>query len=563
MAAQQLIDAQGSFVGGLPSTNNDESRTYQITAVVGCQSGGKSTLLNHAFGTTFPVLDAPKSGRRRTTLGVWGAVRPTNTKSQTIVLDVEGTDSRERGEGAKAFESRTTLFALALADSVIVNMWAHDIGRYSAANYELFETVFAHAVALRRSAGIMSQRAVNVVIVVRDHDGESNVADIKRVLMGDLMNIWESLKVRGISFESLFELDVVALPHKIYSPKAFETEVKYLARRIYGNDKNKKKESQLVPLSGFNALAKAVWEAICKSTGGDGPDSEFSLDLPKHAALAAHFKCGEAISSSFNGPIGVDIEELRSEIESEWRNPISEFGARIDSIVRKAMHEFDEATSSYKNSQVAKGALERRRTEFGSELTMRMTDLRERYLSVCRDYCMNRFEDEFRPMLGGTNGYDRNAKRLANSFIKQYKTLIESAKLPSELDKYIRMKEESEEQSRISKEQNKDDSDVPDMYGDEVQDSDGEEDVEEYSCERFKRDVLRMVDERKRLGELMLPGGLGTAVNGGPRQDPWWKGLLIRAAILFINYLQATQSQRAAFKTQCEHEKQFPPGPSF
>ena len=42
----------------------------------------------------------------------------------------------------KVFERKFSLFALAMADVLIVNMWMHDIGRYNAANYSLLKAVF-------------------------------------------------------------------------------------------------------------------------------------------------------------------------------------------------------------------------------------------------------------------------------------------------------------------------------------------------------------------------------------------------------------------------------------
>ncbi len=90
------------------------------------------------------------------------------------------------------------------------------------------------------------------------------------------------------------------------------------------------------------------------------------------------------------------------------------------------------------------------------------------------------------------------------------------------------------------------------------EDSD-EEGADEFALERFAKDVHRMVEERRRMGELMLPGALGVTA----KQPPWWKGILIRGAILLINYLQASQSHRAALRLQRQHEQDFPPTPTF
>lgn len=588
MATSQLIDAQGSFIGTLPPTDSPTSRDYRIVAVVGCQSGGKSTLLNHAFATSFPVLDAPKRGRRRTTLGIWGALsNPHSSPKPLVVLDVEGTDSRERGEGAKAFESRTTLFTLALSDCVLVNMWAHDIGRYSAANYDLFETVFAHAIALRRSPDSQLKRTVSVLIVIRDHDGESAVSDIRRVLMGDLVNIWESLRVKDLAFQDVFHIDVITLPHKVYAPGAFETEVRGLSRRVAA-EVDRRTEAQPVPLEAFDALARSVWQSVCDATGDaqDGAlphSAAFSLDLPRQATLAAHFRCGEAVTALWQGDLGQRVEALRGDIETNWQKPVANYASRIDELVDDAFAEYDKSVSAYREGGVAAEAAVKRREELGVQLAAKVGELRERHLSVCYDYCMNGFDDKFRPLLGGTQGFERSSRRLAKTYVSQYRSLVETASVPSVLKQYLEAK--NEQDGNIDGGDGDGNADEGDGNADEgdafetsfslveehdaldvrlgLVDSDADEDEDVYSVERFSRDVMGKVEERKRMGELMLPGANGGFTAGGVKREPWWKGLLIRGVILLINYLQATQGQRAALKWHRQHEKEFPPEPSF
>lgn len=586
MSERQIVDPDGVFVGGLDVTSvPPTARNYTIVAVVGCQSGGKSTLLNAAFGTSFPVLDAPRSGRRRTTLGVWAALGAVATRGRkkkappVVVLDVEGADSRERGDGAKAFESRTALFALALADVVVVNMWAHDIGRYSAANYELFETVFAHASELRKGGRVFSAaKTVRIVMVVRDHDGESALADIRRVLLGDLENIWEGLGVEGVRFESLFKFEIVLLPHKIYSPEDFQENVSSFAKRF----EEPVGGMQAVPIVGLEALAKSVWEAVCRTTGGGSSDG-FTLDLPKHAALAAHYSCGEVVVKLVDGEFGARIDGLRHEIEAEWRHPVHEFGAKVTCIVREALESYDEQAVPYKSVDGG-DAFAHRRDEMLVALADRLSVVSDRYLATCRDTCMNGFEDEFRSMLGGVQGFARESRRLANVYIKQYKTLVDGARLPSVLQPYVARKEQAEKVSRAEEASNGraeeeagpgEEGFVP--VGDDgapqaspalpIVDSDDEDEAELYTIDRFKRDILALVEERKRLGELLLPGGSDGAnlvVPGGePKQMPWWKGLLLRAAVMGVNYLQAAYAHRRAMKVHRQNEEDFPPGPTF
>ena len=66
------------------------------------------------FGTTFEEMDAI-SGRRQTTKGIWMAMGPKIQEPRTLLLDLEGSDGRERGEDDNSFERQSSLFALAVA----------------------------------------------------------------------------------------------------------------------------------------------------------------------------------------------------------------------------------------------------------------------------------------------------------------------------------------------------------------------------------------------------------------------------------------------------------------
>ena len=113
-------------------------KEYNTIAIIGCQSSGKSTLLNHIFKTDFEVMSDEK-GRGQTTQGIWAAL---NSEYSTIIFDVEGTDAKERGDERFKFEQCSSLFALAMADVLLINMWTNDIGRYTASNYGVLKIVF-------------------------------------------------------------------------------------------------------------------------------------------------------------------------------------------------------------------------------------------------------------------------------------------------------------------------------------------------------------------------------------------------------------------------------------
>jgi hypothetical protein len=89
------------------------------------------------FDTHFAVMKDEQ--RQQTTQGIWLSVG--GEKKNIIVVDLEGTDSREHGE-QQDFERKTSLFALAVAEILLINLWEHSIGLYHGANYGLLKTVF-------------------------------------------------------------------------------------------------------------------------------------------------------------------------------------------------------------------------------------------------------------------------------------------------------------------------------------------------------------------------------------------------------------------------------------
>lgn len=90
-----------------------------------------------------------ESDRRQTTKGIWMSKNKRNhadgevkkMADNILVMDVEGTDGRERGED-QDFERKSALFALATSEVLIVNIWEHQVGLYQGANMGLLKVVF-------------------------------------------------------------------------------------------------------------------------------------------------------------------------------------------------------------------------------------------------------------------------------------------------------------------------------------------------------------------------------------------------------------------------------------
>ncbi len=79
-------------------------------------------------------------GRCQTTQGIWMS-RADKMDLCTLVLDLEGSDGRERGEDDTSFERQSALFAMAISDVLMINIWHHDIGREQGAGKPMMRTV--------------------------------------------------------------------------------------------------------------------------------------------------------------------------------------------------------------------------------------------------------------------------------------------------------------------------------------------------------------------------------------------------------------------------------------
>uniref|UniRef100_A0A6N2M1W7 GB1/RHD3-type G domain-containing protein n=1 Tax=Salix viminalis TaxID=40686 RepID=A0A6N2M1W7_SALVM len=117
------------------------------------------------------------NGRSQTTKGIWIA-KCSDIDPFTIVMDFEGTDSNQRGEDDAAFERQSTLFALEIADVVLINMWCKDIGLEHAASRPLLKTVFQ---VIKRSS---KQPKKNTT---------TPLERLKKFIFEDIEKIWDAV----------------------------------------------------------------------------------------------------------------------------------------------------------------------------------------------------------------------------------------------------------------------------------------------------------------------------------------------------------------------------------
>jgi hypothetical protein len=125
--------------------------------------------------------------RSQTTKGIW--VSPSHKDTSLLVMDVEGTDGRERGEN-QDFERKSALFSLAISHVLIINMWEHAVGLYNGANMGLLKTVFEVNLQLFQRKGASKTL---LFFVIRDFIGTTPLDNLKATLIKDLEKIWSTL----------------------------------------------------------------------------------------------------------------------------------------------------------------------------------------------------------------------------------------------------------------------------------------------------------------------------------------------------------------------------------
>eukprot|EP00388_Colpodella_angusta_P044211 GDKK01062096.1.p1 GENE.GDKK01062096.1~~GDKK01062096.1.p1 ORF type:complete len:802 (+),score=223.34 GDKK01062096.1:26-2407(+) len=338
---QQIIDYDGNFVGDMTKfmRNNgfeEKGFEYNLVTVLGCQSSGKSTLLNELFGTKFEVMHAA-SGRSQTTKGLWMAAdKKSEAQKKILVMDVEGTDSRERGEDRHTFEHRASLFALAVADLLVMNVWNHDVGRYGATNMGVLKTVFKVNLELFHSAADTASNPpprTTILFVIRDFDGETPLHFLEKTLLEDVFKIWGEIKkplgLETLSVNKLFEFKSVGLAKATSAATKEEFQrgveslrdsmVKYWLPPRY---------SRNIPADGLGPFISSVWKAILESS---------DLDIPSQRRLLAEYRC-EEIKMQVLQKIIPQFEALKVEVAD---GDVADVGSRVNDLFSTAIYDFD------------------------------------------------------------------------------------------------------------------------------------------------------------------------------------------------------------------------------
>ncbi|KAF7814143.1 protein ROOT HAIR DEFECTIVE 3-like protein 1-like [Senna tora] len=344
-----------------------------------------------------------KEGMSQTTKGIWMA-RCAGIEPCTIVMDLEGTDGRERGEDDTAFEKQSALFALAVSDIVLINMWCHDIGREQAANKPLLKTVFQ--VMMR----LFSPRKTTLLFVIRDKT-RTPLENLEPVLREDIQKIWDSVPKPQCHLETplseFFNVEVVALSSFEEKEEQFREQVAALRKRFHhsiapgglAGDRR-----GVVPASGFSFSAQEIWKVIKENK---------DLDLPAHKVMVATVRCEEIANEKYAAfTANEEWSQLEEAVES---GPIPGFGKKLSSILGSCLSEydaeatyFDEGVRSAKQKQLQEKLLQLVQPAFHS------------VLGHIRSGILDKYKEELEKALKGGEGFSAASNKCIESCMAQF-----------------------------------------------------------------------------------------------------------------------------------------------
>ena len=291
------------------------------------------TLLNSLFGTKFNMMDSTL-GRKQTTRGIWleNSIKVPNT----IIMDMEGTDSAERGEDRESFERQTGLYGLALAEILIVNMWYHDIGRYTASNFGILKTIFEVNLQLFKNGSKST-----ILFIIRDYEMETPLSTVSDRITNEMELIWKELhkpdEFKDISLESAFEFRFHDLPHLKHQKELWNSSVEDMrewftnpehSQYLFGTNHHLKKS---VPARDFAQYSSDIWANIRQHK---------ELNLPSQKDMIATFRCEEFAKDC--------LKTFKSKISAQSLDKYDEnLGKHTELIYNEVLSEYDFMSEFY------------------------------------------------------------------------------------------------------------------------------------------------------------------------------------------------------------------------
>ncbi|KAF6144559.1 hypothetical protein GIB67_006051 [Kingdonia uniflora] len=371
----QVIDGDGNFnISGVDSLVKavklgDCGLSYAVVSIMGPQSSGLKQLKE--FG--------------------WQNVLRSNLVHLSWIWRVPMDDT--------AFEKQSALFALAVSDIVLINMWCHDIGREQAANKPLLKTVFQ--VMMR----LFSPRKTTLLFVIRDKT-RTPLENLEPVLREDIQKIWDNVPKpqahKETPLSEFFNVEVTALSSYEEKEELFKEQVASLRQRFFhsiapgglAGDRR-----GVVPASGFSFSAQHIWKVIKENR---------DLDLPAHKVMVATVRCEEIVNEKFFNL--TENEEWCHLEEAVQSGPVSGFGKKLSSVLETCLSEYDSEAIFFDE-----GVRTSKREQLEAKVLHLVHPAYNSVLGHLRSRTLDSFKEAFDKALMGGEGFSVAARNCVQS----------------------------------------------------------------------------------------------------------------------------------------------------
>ncbi|KAL0230183.1 hypothetical protein PCE1_003745 [Barthelona sp. PCE] len=326
------------------------SDSYHMLSIIGPQSSGKSTLLNQLYDTNFQVMNS-SAGRKQTTKGIWLA-RINESANPLYVFDCEGSDGSERADTLK-FERQFAVFTLAVSDVFVINMWAHDVGRFVGSGMALLRNTFEAVLHLFRTDDNIIK--TNLVFVLRDFDGQTPKENLKGQLKEEVVELWKQVLndcdrsefLLSFPFDSVFHSEFHFLPHKNFYAEEWKQAAVDLRLDIDALMDNTNSKTQGVMQKDLAPYITGLWEVISESKELDIPSAKQLL--AEHRLTNIHSECIEILEKKLElhrSRISQNLiaEEIDSKIARIFEFVIGEYKFQGKHYIQ---HVFDEKYAEF------------------------------------------------------------------------------------------------------------------------------------------------------------------------------------------------------------------------
>uniref|UniRef100_A0A0E0FMF3 GB1/RHD3-type G domain-containing protein n=1 Tax=Oryza nivara TaxID=4536 RepID=A0A0E0FMF3_ORYNI len=368
--------------------------SYAVVSIVGPQGSGKSTLLNQLFGTSFTEMDALK-GRSQTTKGIWIA-KAVGIEPFTVVMDLEGTDGRERGEDDTAFEKQSALFALAVSDIVMINF----------------------------------PRKTTLLLVIRDKT-KTPLEYLTQALKEDIQKIWNAVRkpevYKEAALSEFFNVEVTALSSYEEKENLFKEQVGQLRQRFIHSIAPGGLAADrrgVIPASGFCLSALQIWKVIRENK---------DLNLPAHKIMVATVRCEEIADEKLKSFIS---DKGWLELETAANSGlVPGFGKKLNAILDFYLSEYDtEAMYFDEDVRTAK------RQQLESEILKHTYDAFKKMLEHLHHVVLNKFKSDLEQSLRSGEGFAASARYCVQSSMAEFDAGLrewDTTKVRSKLEQHI------------------------------------------------------------------------------------------------------------------------------